>query len=270
MAPEQIEGKPVDFRADHFSFGVTLYECVTGVNPFEGVTLPSTLDNILRREPPKLRKPGVDLEALWAIVDRCLRKAPGERFAAPGELVKAMEGLLAESTTTSSNALWWWRVHQVNVSALQSTALIWLWFAHKLMVPPGLGRALFLALLVSTVSAVALRLLLWFGSFDGASREFARLRRRLPPWIRRADTVFVVTLTVMAARFLWQDRPGTAVPMLIAALVYLITMLAIEPFTNERAFGTYSCPSHPGVRQQAPGKCRKCGATLVRETDGDD
>jgi len=57
-----------------------------------------------------------------------------------------------------------------------------------------------------------------------------------------ADLVFVTMLTAMAARFLWQDRPGTATPMLILALVYLVTVLVIEPFTTERVFGEQDAP----------------------------
>jgi serine/threonine protein kinase len=179
MAPEQIEGKPVDFRADHFSFGVTLYECVTGVNPFEGATLASTQNNILHRDPPKLTKSGVDLQALGAIVERCLRKVPGERYEKTSDIVTALEELGARS---------------VESEVTRRPEDRWM--------------------------------------------AFARLRRRLWPWIRSADVLFVATLTAMAGRFLWQDRPGTATPMLILALAYLGTMLVIEPFTTEWAFGT--------------------------------
>jgi serine/threonine protein kinase len=174
MAPEQIEGKAVDFRADHFAFGITLYECITGVNPFEGATLASTHRNILHRDPPTLAKSGVDLQT---IVERCLRKVPGERYEKTSDLVKALEELVP---------------------------------VPRPPVPQ---------------------------PDDERTAAFAKLRRQLWPWIRGADVLFVATLTAMAGRFLWQDRPGTATPMLILALAYLVTMLVIEPFTNEWAFG---------------------------------
>jgi hypothetical protein len=102
----------------------------------------------------------------------------------------------------------------------------------------------------------------WFGSLEGVTMEFTRLRKRLAPWIRVADVVFVLTVTTMAARFLWQDRPGTATPMLILALAYLVTMVVIEPFTTERAFD-FTCTAHPDVRQDGPGACTTCGSLLV-------
>ena len=54
MAPEQAEGKPVDQRADIFSFGAVLYEMLSGVQPFRRDSDLGTLAAILRDEPPRL------------------------------------------------------------------------------------------------------------------------------------------------------------------------------------------------------------------------
>ena len=54
MAPEQAEGKPVDARADIFSFGAVLYEMVTGRRAFQGDSPLSTLTAMLREEPKPL------------------------------------------------------------------------------------------------------------------------------------------------------------------------------------------------------------------------
>ena len=54
MAPEQAEGKPVDQRADIFSFGAVLYEMLSGVQPFRRDSVSGTLAAILRDEPPAL------------------------------------------------------------------------------------------------------------------------------------------------------------------------------------------------------------------------
>ena len=254
MAPEQIDGRPIDFHADHFSFGITLYEAASGVNPFEGVTLPSTLDNIMRREAPKLTKPGVDLEPLAGIVDRCLRKAPADRYASTSDLVKAFEQLAPVPVLQArippvpppppvDPRLWWWRFHQVAASVVLMAALTLLWPAHRLVMPVGRGRAALYAALLPAVLAVTLRFLLVFGSIEEATaRAFARLRARYTPWIHRAEFVFVAAVAAMAALLLLQDRPGTATPLLIFALVYLIATTAIESFTTERAFGEQDAP----------------------------
>ncbi|MBM3756361.1 MAG: serine/threonine protein kinase [Acidobacteria bacterium] len=54
MAPEQVLGQPLDYRADIFSFGVLLYEMLSGQRAFNKPTVPETLTAILKEEPPEL------------------------------------------------------------------------------------------------------------------------------------------------------------------------------------------------------------------------
>ncbi len=54
MSPEQIRGQPVDARTDLFSFGVVLYEMLSGKRPFQRETPADTMSAILREEPPDL------------------------------------------------------------------------------------------------------------------------------------------------------------------------------------------------------------------------
>jgi serine/threonine protein kinase len=51
MSPEQAEGEPTDARTDLFSFGVVMYEALTGRRPFEGKTLESIIGRIMEAEP---------------------------------------------------------------------------------------------------------------------------------------------------------------------------------------------------------------------------
>jgi serine/threonine protein kinase len=52
MAPEQVEAKETDERSDIFSFGVVLYEMITGQRPFTGDTEAATLAALLKDQPP--------------------------------------------------------------------------------------------------------------------------------------------------------------------------------------------------------------------------
>jgi formylglycine-generating enzyme required for sulfatase activity/dienelactone hydrolase len=89
MAPEQAEGKPVDQRADVFSFGAVLYEMVAGVQPFRRDSVSGTLAAILRDDPPPL-DPARIPPALRHVIERALQKRPDDRFASGTELASAL------------------------------------------------------------------------------------------------------------------------------------------------------------------------------------
>ncbi len=89
MSPEQALGKPVDVRSDVFSFGVVLYEMLAGTRPFHGTTTGELLVAIVHNPVPPLRKQAPEVDAATeAIVTRCLAKAPAERFANGGRLLR--------------------------------------------------------------------------------------------------------------------------------------------------------------------------------------
>ena len=75
MAPEQAEGKPVDQRADIFSFGAVLYEMLSGVQPFRRDSVLGTLAAIVRDEPPALDAARIP-PAVRQVVKRALEKNP--------------------------------------------------------------------------------------------------------------------------------------------------------------------------------------------------
>ena len=94
MSPEQVHGRPVDARSDVFSFGVLLYEMLSGTRPFAGESRLDTATAILRDEPPPLEELRRDVPSgLQAILARCLEKAPEQRFASGQELHDALLAL---------------------------------------------------------------------------------------------------------------------------------------------------------------------------------
>jgi predicted ATPase len=94
MSPEQAKGCPLDFRSDQFSFGLVLYEMVTGRRAFQRGTTAETLVAILREqaEPIGLQNPDVPAPLCWAI-EKCLAKEPDNRYASTRELARELAAM---------------------------------------------------------------------------------------------------------------------------------------------------------------------------------
>jgi serine/threonine protein kinase/Tol biopolymer transport system component len=91
MAPEQIEGGPLDARTDIFAFGSVLYEMLTGRRAFGGSTQGELVSAILRDQPPSIRTSNPALPpALDRLIGRCLAKAPYARWRSVDELQTAL------------------------------------------------------------------------------------------------------------------------------------------------------------------------------------
>jgi serine/threonine protein kinase len=87
LSPEQTEGKPLDFRTDIFSFGIVLYEALTGRHPFHRPKDYHTIHAINFEFPQPIREPeGV-------IVARCLQKNPIKRYDSAADIASALREL---------------------------------------------------------------------------------------------------------------------------------------------------------------------------------
>jgi Protein kinase domain len=94
VAPEQIEGGQVDGRADVYSLGCLLYECLTGQTPFAGSRLEVAWAH-LEQDPPSASARRPDLpEAIDAVIGKAMAKEPGDRYPSCAAAIAAAEEAL--------------------------------------------------------------------------------------------------------------------------------------------------------------------------------
>jgi serine/threonine protein kinase/Tol biopolymer transport system component len=121
MSPEQAEGKKVDARSDVFSFGVVLYEMLTGQKTFHRDTRMATLAAILREEP----KPAGQVNEMLPpdieqVLLRCLRKDPQRRWQNMSDIKVVLQDLKEDSESGKLHAA------PVAVSRRRRSPFVWI------------------------------------------------------------------------------------------------------------------------------------------------
>jgi hypothetical protein len=105
MAPEQIEGRKVDARADVYALGCVLYECLAGAPPYRKESDAAVLWAHMREDPPALTAARPDLPpAADAVFAKALAKDPDERYQTSGELVRELRRALGEAVPSPTEA----------------------------------------------------------------------------------------------------------------------------------------------------------------------
>lgn len=105
MSPEQAAGQRLDVRSDIFSFGVVLYESLTGRRPFEGPSELAVLQAVLHRTAEPLCRVRPDIPPrLGMIVDKAIEKDPAERYQTMRDLVVELRRLARHSGETHAAA----------------------------------------------------------------------------------------------------------------------------------------------------------------------
>jgi protein kinase-like protein len=117
-APEQIEGRAVDARADAYALACVLYECLVGAPPFQRASDVAVLNAHLHAPPPKLSRVAPELPAgLEPVIAKALSKSPLDRYASCGEFIAGARGAAYEP-----------RVHRrrlaLSLAALAAAALL--------------------------------------------------------------------------------------------------------------------------------------------------
>ncbi len=106
MAPEQLEGLPVDHRADIFSFGVLMYELASGRRPFQGTSSIATATSILRDTPQPISEIKQSLPRHFGrIIETCLEKNPEQRYQSAKDLRNSLQSLRRETESGLSSGI---------------------------------------------------------------------------------------------------------------------------------------------------------------------
>jgi hypothetical protein len=150
MSPEQADGKPTDKRSDVWSFGVVLYEMVSGKRCFDGKTISHVMVHVLEQEPDWQALPASVPPGVRALLERCLQKNPASRLRDIGDLRLQLQALEKEAAAAprSSHASAHGLAHasaRVPVAApVQSRKLLWPAVAAAVVLAAVAGAFLYL------------------------------------------------------------------------------------------------------------------------------
>jgi serine/threonine protein kinase len=102
MSPEQVQGRPIDARADLFAAGIVLYQLLTGKRPFDGDTDFATIQQIVGHMPAAPSSFNARLPAaIDAVVIKALAKSRDQRYASAQDFLTALRAAAREAADTT-------------------------------------------------------------------------------------------------------------------------------------------------------------------------
>lgn len=145
MSPEQVQRLPLDHRSDLFSFGILLYQLLTGEHPFRSTVPVETMQRILSEDPVPVRQLAPDVgPELEELVGRLLCKNPQGRPDGAGEVAEVLERSMAALAGSAGRPPrpWWRRPAWVaGAAAVVAAGVLGAWVVWARRPPPPLQVA---------------------------------------------------------------------------------------------------------------------------------
>ena len=241
MSPEQIEGRTAGPAADVFSFGVLMYEWISGRHPFQAASTLATLARVLDSTPDALTSHAPVPKWLSDIIDRCMRKPVNERFAAASELLQAFDHppIVERHPGRSST---WWRTHQVVAIALYTIASAHAWQIKEWFRDPisewfrnPISLWIFVLMgIAGSVGGIIRGHLIFTDVMNRPhlTSELARTKR-----LRLFTDVLMAALMTIDALLLIDSEPLTAVLTIALATGIALAAVLMEPATTAALLG---------------------------------
>jgi len=192
MSPEQASGKRVDARSDIFSFGVVLYEMLSGSKPFEGASGLELMQAIINKEPEPLVV-SVPL-ALKMVVEKALEKDASDRYQSMRDLVVDLRRLVRQTKTAvrtdtaheqavidrpySRRMPFAWTAALALIAISVAGAIVWIRWPVPSTPPPAEMRLEIMTPPTSDATSMAIspdgEQIVFAGTFEGRSRLWLR------------------------------------------------------------------------------------------------
>ena len=237
MSPEQIEGRTAGPAADVFSFGVMMYEWISGRHPFLAGSPLATLARVLDSTPEPLANHAQVPIWLSEVIHRCLRKPVNERFASASDLLQAFDHPATVERALPLKSTWW-RTHQIVAIVLYMIAmgLAWQikeWLRAEVNAPISVWVFVVMGIAASVGGIVRGHLVFTDVMNRGhLTSELTRTRR-----VRLFTDILMAALLTIDALLLASQSPLWTVLTIALAAGIMLAAILMEPATTAALLG---------------------------------